>query len=675
MSQSAAQVAWCERQARYARLIRSVLACLICTAILCNAGGCASQKYLTLRKVPRNPLQGPLQLLSYNGPQPSQRTEELLRRFDVAAADSEEVLTRLQAEIDNDPSADKLYSLAELAYIHAKRADALGKRGRAMELYGVAVSHAYWYLFEPRFDRFRNPYDPQFRGASEVYNAALEGAMRLANRETPLRPGSAYVIGTGDHQFNISVVSHGNWHDDDFERLEFVSDYEIENLSSRHHSYGLGVPLIAVRHSHEDEDPAEKFYPPGLSFAVTAFLRVAPRMEGQENGPHQCILELHDPLNSRDIVVSNRLVPLETDLTTPLAYFLDNPDFEERKNIATWALLKPDSADSLRGLFMLEPYDPNKIPVVMVHGLWSSPVTWMEMFNELRSFPEIRGQYQFWFYLYPTGQPFWISAREMRADLAEAQQSLDPQRRTPTLEQMVLVGHSMGGLVSELQTLDSGDDYWHLLTDRPFEELEADDATREALARTVYFQPNPSIRRVITIGTPHRGSEYANDYTRWLARKLIALPAMMVSATSRLNRDNPGFFWNKELLTISTSIDSLSPDSPVLPVMLRSPRSPRTTYHNIVGLVPEAGFVGSLAGGSDGIVEYDSAHLDDVASEITVPSDHLTVHHHPRAILEVRRILLEHQAFAVAEMSGQREAIPASYDLRQSYRRREEASR
>ena len=141
----------------------------------------------------------------------------------------------------------------------------------------------------------------------------------------------------------------------------------------------------------------------------------------------------------------------------------------------------------------------------------------------------------------------------MRDHLAEAQQALDPRRTTPTLDQMVLVGHSIGGLVSKLQTLESGEDYWNLLTDQPFEELEADVATREALAETVFFQPNPSIRRVITIGTPHRGSEFANDYTRWLARKLIALPEMMVSATSRLNRENPGFFRNTDLLTISTS--------------------------------------------------------------------------------------------------------------------------
>ena len=56
----------------------------------------------------------------------------------------------------------------------------------------------------------------------------------------------------------------------------------------------------------------------------------------------------------------------------------------------------------------------------MVHGLWSSPETWTEMINELRAVPDIRNRYQFWTYLYPTGQPFWVSATQLRADLASA---------------------------------------------------------------------------------------------------------------------------------------------------------------------------------------------------------------------------------------------------------------
>ena len=114
---------------------------------------------------------------------------------------------------------------------------------------------------------------------------------------------------------------------------------------------------------------------------------------------------------------------------------------------------------------MVEPFDPNRIPVVMVHGLWSSPTTWMEMFNDLRAFPEIRSRFQFWFFLYPTGQPFWVSAAQLRDTLAEVARDVSIRTvRNPNLDQLVLVGHSMGGLVSMLQTLESGDDFWRLLS-------------------------------------------------------------------------------------------------------------------------------------------------------------------------------------------------------------------
>jgi len=635
---------------------------ILCAAVMLAVAGCASTDYVSVRRVPSNPLAGPLQLLSRSGPKPTPRTVHLLRRYDLEDAKSQELLDKLQNEIAKDPLPEKLYSFAELAYIQAKRAEAVGDRSRALDLYGASVAHAYGYLFDPNFDRFRNPYDPQFRGACDLYNGALEAAMRIVNRTGQLRPGATYAIKTSQFDYQVTVVSRGKWHEEDFGKLEFASDYEIKGLTNRHRTFGLGVPMVAVRNQHAHADAAEDYYPPGLSFAATAFLRVHAPPDGNDRVRH-CVLELHDPLVAKDIEVAGRRVPLETDLTTPLAYFLDNPEFEQKKNIATLALLSPGSARSSQGFYMVEPYDPGKIPVVMVHGLWSSPVTWMEMFNDLRSFPELRHQYQFWFYLYPTGQPFWVSAAQMRDDLQQLRGTLDPDRNTHTLDQMVLVGHSMGGLVSKMQTLYSDDEFWQLLSDKPFEELRADEATRERLANVVFFEPNASIRRVVTIGTPHRGSDFANGYTRWLARHLIWLPEMMVNSTRRLTRENPGFFRDDEWLTISTSIDSLSPDSPILPAMLAARKSPRTTYHNIVGLKYDEGLVRRLAGDGDGIVEYESAHLDDVATEITVPADHLGVHQHPRSILELRRILLDHQTQAIAEMQHQslHETLPANF--------------
>jgi hypothetical protein len=628
------------------RTHQRLLPLAVLLAFLVGTTGCA-QRYITLRKVPKNPLEGPLNLLSRGGPKPTRRTEMLLRRYDLLATQEKNpqlALVSLRQQVAEEPTSDKVYAVAELAYLDAKRKQDAGQTKEALDLYGAAVAYSYRYLFEPGLDRFRNPYDPQFRRACDLYNSSLEGALRIAIKQGKVKAGQAQTIETASQKFRLDIEVKGPWHPEDLNRLEFVSDYEIAGgLTNLHHTYGLGVPLIAVRAQHAEEDAAEKFYPPGLSFPVTAFLRVAADSNPESNGVHHCVLELHDPLHATTLSVCDRLVPLETDLTTPLAFFLDNPAFKAQ-DISTGGLFDPGGATEtkIKGMYMVEPYDPNKIPVVMVHGLWSSPTTWMEMFNDLRSFPEIRARYQFWFYLYPTGQPFWVSAAQMRGDLADLRQKLDPEGQNGNLDQMVLVGHSMGGLVSKLQTLESGDDFWSVLSDKPFSELKASDEDREKLARVVYFHPNPAVKRVITIGTPHHGSDFANDYTRLIGRKFITLPQMLTELTNKLVLANPSFFKNTEMLTTTTSIDSLAPGDPIFPVMATAQKGPGVKYHNIVGRIDRSGFFKQWTEDGDGIVSYKSAHLEDVLSERPVTADHLAVHRHPLATLEVRRILIEH---------------------------------
>jgi hypothetical protein len=265
----------------------------------------------------------------------------------------------------------------------------------------------------------------------------------------------------------------------------------------------------------------------------------------------------------------------------------------------------------------------------------------MEMFNDLQGTPELRDNYQFWFYLYPTGQPFWLIATRLRDDLAEMRARLDPARQHAALDQMVLVGHSMGGLVSRMQTVESGNDFWNIVSDKPFNLVRAAPPVRADLEKTIFFAPNPSIHRVITIGTPHRGSSFATETTRWLGNKLITLPSMFVERRQQFREENADLFRpDTKLFEVSTSIDSLAPDSPILPALFHARQAPWTHYNNIVGRLPDEGFLHGFSGDGDGVVEYESAHLDSVESEIVVPADHVNVHRHPLAVLEVRRILL-----------------------------------
>jgi len=631
---------------------------LVLVAMALPAGvGCSSGKMATLRSVPRSPLVEQLSLTARGGPRPSPRTMQFLRVYDLAGdlhGDPQALLHKVQAVIDREPSAEKIYSIAELSFIQAKRVEATNP-SLAMNLYGASVLQAYKYLFDERFRRLRNPYDPQFRGACDLYNGALESGLRLVCKDQGLMPGKSYPLRTADGDWEITCVVRGDgWKREDFGRFEFVSDYEINGLKNHYQTYGLGVPLIAVRQNYAGEPAAARYYPAGLSFPVTAVLRPGPEPNSAPSQPsapawRRGVLELHDPFTTGDITVAGVQIPLESDSTTPLAYFLSNPALS---NLDTLGLLRPDrlldprgaGGSPIMGLYMVQPYEPGKIPVLMVHGLWSSPMTWMEMFNDLRSIPEIRERYQIWFYLYATAQPFWISAAQLRKDLAEARQVLDPEHREPALDQMVLIGHSMGGLVSRLQTIPSRGEVWKLVSERPIESVKADPEVLQRLEQCFFFDPSPSIRRVITLGTPHRGSSFSNQTTQWLAAKIIRLPQKLLQSQQALFRDNAGLFPSRSLLRIDNSIDALAPDSPIFPVMLASPRPPWVKYHNVVGMADYRGLLGALVSGGDGVVKYPSAHVDDAESEVVVPADHSGVHSHPLAVLEVRRILLEHLA-------------------------------
>jgi pimeloyl-ACP methyl ester carboxylesterase len=620
---------------------RLVLAALL----LSIAGGCRGTGWIRMRRVPETPLAEPMALLSRAGPTPMERTMQWLRRHDLTQyleSEGQVLVDHVQRIADEQPSAENVYVLAEVAFLVGKKSESLGQPAVAFDMYGIAVASAYAYLLDDQFHQRRNPYDPRFRGACDLYNASLESAMRLAQAEGPLVPGTSRTIQTDAQQILVSIVSRGSWPAEKIERLEFATDYEVQGLKNHYRTFGLGVPLIAV-YRRDPEQAQEQFYAPGMSVPATAFLRVEPEQMRKRDGTCQklCTLELHDPRLATDIQVAGRWVPLQTDLSTPLAYSLSDSTFQDT-DIWVRGFLDPDRSQTVQGLYMLEPFDPTKTPVLMVHGLWSSLITWMEMFNDLRGNRQIRDHYQFWFYLYPTGQPFWITAAQLRQDLRYARHILDPGKQLPDWDRMVLVGHSMGGLIARLQTVDSGDAFWRLVSDQPLGALQASEDVRRQLRQTLFFEPHPSIRRVITIATPFRGSELANGTTQWLARRVVRLPRSFVATTRQLLADNRELLATNQLLTTDTSIDDLGHDSAVLSLLREAPRSPSVHYHNVVGVLPADDVLGRMAGRGDGVVSYASAHLEDVDSETMVPEDHIAIHRHPQTVLEVQRLLLEH---------------------------------
>jgi len=290
-------------------------------------------------------------------------------------------------------------------------------------------------------------------------------------------------------------------------------------------------------------------------------------------------------------------------------------------------------------VLLMQPYDPDRLVVVMLHGLASSPEAWINVANEVMGDEELRRNYQIWEVYYPTNAPVAVNLANIRKALDATLRHYDPGGQARASHDMTLVGHSMGGVIARLLVSSSGDRLWSLLPPRPNLPEARRARFRERLSRYLQFTPMPQVDRAVFLASPHRGTPYAQHrLARWIGN-LIRLPVGVLkevaSLTELVKSDGDEGSNNAPLLRIPNSIDNLSDTDPFIVAAADLPISPRVRYHTIVGLYKEHG---PLQDSSDGLVPYRSAHLDGADSELVIPSWH-SVQETPAAILELRRIL------------------------------------
>lgn len=325
----------------------------------------------------------------------------------------------------------------------------------------------------------------------------------------------------------------------------------------------------------------------------------------------------YDPTYISRIDLGRTNYPLAADFTAPIVE--QTYDINEI-TIALSGLIHPGVLDSK--LILLEPYDPERIPILLVHGLNSHPRMWKDVINDLRADPKLRGRYQFMLFYYPTGWPIGYSAMRLREELAALEELVGKPK------DMILVGHSMGGLLSRMQVIDPGRKIWDTQFGAEADKLYAKLPANHLAKRALIFPPDPDIGREIYIAVPHRGSGLADkSLTTWFI-KLLKLPTTITSAFI----DIPSNLIDRGKLT---SVAGLSPTNPLFKALDEIPI--RVPHHSIIG---DRGR-GDTPTSSDGVVRYWSSHLDSAQSEVIVPAGH-GAYKDPGAIRELRRILLLH---------------------------------
>lgn len=459
----------------------------------------------------------------------------------------------------------------------------------------------------------------------ELYNRALAPLIDRVRCGSGTFAERAVKLGTSFAEIELREAKANLEALDSLITAESVS---IKAVGTRHTDPGLGVPMVGWISEPEDESRLYEFAPPtGAPLNLTLWLDFDAAVP---------TWRMVYPGRVPTATVSGRVERLAADWSAANAFYWRMTNLDDL-DIAKVILPTRYAKDT--DIYLAEPYDPTKIPVLFVHGLNSSPGTWATLYNDLHRYQWFRENYQAWFFSYPTGTSWVYNAARFRDKMLEAGKLARSGGGSATWNDMVVVAHSMGGVISHANLVKPGLRFYDADFDKPLDQLSVTSSARRAIEWLLLYEPLEAPSRVVFMATPHQGAPLATRWLPALFSNLIRLPKTITIDLLEVTLSEIGTALKDggDERPLQTSIGTLSPNFNGFEAMKLSPWRPNLIRHSIIG---DRGCNDGV-NGSDGIVPYWSAHLAPVASELVVPSSH-GVTDDPDAMAEVTRILKLH---------------------------------
>lgn len=491
------------------------------------------------------------------------------------------------------------------------------------------------------WDGMRHGRAAQRRAAQERHTRALANFLRYwDDSQSPRYWQSGMVFANSRQTFQVEFDAKADSYDEvpppQIDDIILPRGTRLRLDDTVAHRPGVGVPFVGhVRRTNTAKKELPFLPPNGGNLTLTAFMDMGPP-PADPAAPRACRLRFHNALNVDTVKVAGDERLLAANFTAAKELAL------ARKSLGPFSflgLLYPERTMSACQLYMMDFYDPNRIPVVFVHGLMSDPHIWLNVVNAISADKELRAAYQPWYFLYPTALGIPQSSASLRDSLADAMQRMDPDHNDDGLKKMVLVGHSMGGLVSRMQVIEPKDTMAKAILGTTPDRLRVSKAVEKRLAHNLIFKPQPDVKRLVFIATPHRGSNIASfNIVRKLASSLIRLPVDTLKMSQELLSGNTDAI-NSDIRDWGVygflSLGMLSEKHPFYKGLNALPIP--VVHHSIIG---DAGR-GNTPNSTDLVVPYWSSHLETAASEKIVPYWHGCVEE-PETVQEVIRVLREH---------------------------------
>lgn len=510
-----------------------------------------------------------------------------------------------------------------------------------------SIRYSYAYLFkterQPQ-DRIFNNRQVQIR---DFYNQALA---KLISLEVDQK-NSTSVIKAGNSTYTIDFSNYPELEKNKPEALLSTYSMNFSGLRSINRRDGFGAEFVTVlkepKKAEENKyivDPVHHKYSSGINPNIHTPRYLAVSITAQPDGENSIENILHnpnfklnvfDPYSTDSIHVGNHAYPLAANFSAPYGLWL------AENNLGTAAflsLIDRDKRLTMPHLYMLEPYNPNKKVIVLVHGLASSPEAWIRLTNDIMGDTVLREHYQVWQIFYSTNMPILESRYQINAIINQGFESID--QKSASAKDAVLIGHSMGGIIARLLVSDQdlSNNAQKILKNKEFNRFKDD----PIFSARLNIQSIPNFDRAIFISAPHRGTDYADRWFTRAARKVIKLPGAFLGALADSVDDknlNPKKFL-KEMDggLIQNGPSDLSHNSKFTQLTKNVMPKKGMIYHSIMGNITNSNDPDIM---NDGIVPYRSSHLDGAVSEKIIKGGH-SIQETPEAVLELRRILKLH---------------------------------
>ena len=520
-------------------------------------------------------------------------------------------------------------------------------QAQQLSMLDKSIRYSYAYLFkterQPQ-DRIFNNRQVQIR---DFYNQALAKFIALEVQNTK----SPSVIKAGNSTYTFDFSHYPELEKNILEALLSTYNMNFSGLRSINRRDGFGAEFVTIlkepTKAEEDKyivDPVHHKYSNGMNPNIHKPRYLAVSITAQPEGNESVDSILHnpnfklkvfDPYSTEKIDVSGKSYPLAANFSAPYGLWLA----ENNLGAAAYlSLIDRDKRLTMPHLYMLEPYNPNKKVIVLVHGLASSPEAWIRLTNDIMGDNALREHYQVWQIFYSTNMPILESRFQINTIINQGFESID--QKSASAKDAVLIGHSMGGIIARLLVSDQNlsNNAQKMLKNRQFNRFKDDPVFNARLN----IQSVPNFNRAIFISAPHRGTDYADRWFTRAARKVIKLPGAFLGALAD-SVDEKNLNPKKILKDIDGGLiqngpSDLSHNSKFTQLTENVMPKKGMIYHSIMGNITNSNDPDIM---TDGIVPYRSSHLDGAVSEKIIKGGH-SIQETPEAVLELRRILKLH---------------------------------